>query len=228
LRIARSEAVLGDVDGDVAAGVAGADDEDAVAGEVADVVVLAGVQLRAGELAGHRGDVRTPQMAVRDQHAVEHALVAAGGLHAPAGRSDRRRAGGLGGDGDDRGVAGDQVVVAVVPRVGLDVGPDLVAPREVRVVGGHREALERGRVARGDQVQRLVVGVPVAADPIGLLEALDLVAGLAQLLQGRQPGRAGTDHAVSGHPHSFAVFVENESAETFCSRPWHDDAASQR
>jgi len=70
----------------------------------------------------------------------------------------------------------------VVMGVRLDVAPNLVPTRKVRVLLGHREALEVGHVARSDQVQRVVVGVPMSPDAIGLLKALDLVSCFAQLL----------------------------------------------
>jgi hypothetical protein len=46
-------------------------------------------------------------------------------------------------------------------------------------------------------MQRLVVGVPVPADPAGLLETLDVMANLTELLQGRKPGGARPDDAVA-------------------------------
>jgi hypothetical protein len=47
----RFEAVLRDIDGEITSGVACADDQNPVSFEIVDVVVLAGVQLPAGELA---------------------------------------------------------------------------------------------------------------------------------------------------------------------------------
>jgi len=46
-------------------------------------------------------------------------------------------------------------------------------------------------------VQGLVVGVPVPADPVGLLKALGVVPRLAELLEGRDAGSAGSDDAVA-------------------------------
>jgi len=46
-------------------------------------------------------------------------------------------------------------------------------------------------------VQGLVVGVPVPADPAGLLKALGVVPRLAELLEGRDAGGAGSDDAVA-------------------------------
>jgi hypothetical protein len=92
--------------------------------------------------------------------------------------------------------------VSVGLGVGLEVGPYLVAAGEVREVRRHGEVLEVGHVPRGDEVQRVIVGVPVAADPVGLLVAVDVVAGLAELLQGGDAGRTGPDDAVAGHGRS--------------------------
>ena len=64
------EAVLRGVDGEVAAGVAGADDEDPVALDVAGVAVRAGVDLLAGEVARDLRDLLVPEVAVGDQDAV--------------------------------------------------------------------------------------------------------------------------------------------------------------
>ena len=67
------------------------------------------------------------------------------------------------------------------------------------VVGRHREVFEERRVPRGDQVERVIVGVPVPTHTIGLLVAVDLVARRAELLQGGDARRAGPDDAVAGH-----------------------------
>ena len=53
--------------------------------EIADVVVLAGVDLFAGEVTRHLGHLRVPQVAVGHQHAVIDAGAAAGGDGPPAG-----------------------------------------------------------------------------------------------------------------------------------------------
>src|SRR5262249_23488972 len=62
-------------------------------------------------------------------------------------------------------------------------------------------SLEPGGVARRDQVQALVVGVPVAADAIAALEAVDGKAFVAEHLERPQPGGAGADQAVVASPH---------------------------
>ena len=186
------------VDGQVAAGVPRPDDEHALALEVVGVAVRARVDLRAGERAGHVRHVLVPQVPVRDEHPVVVDALARAQGDRPSGRPDRS----IGRDRHDRldrGVEPDDLVVPVLAGVRLDVGAHLVAAREVGVLRRHREVLEEGRVARGDQVQRVVVGVPVPAHPIGLLVAVDLVARRPQLLQGGDAGRAGPDDAVAGH-----------------------------
>ena len=124
------------------------------------------------------------------------------------GRDDP--AGGAGGaalvgHGDDRldpDPEGDALVQAVRVGVRVQVGGDLVARREERVVGRHREARVARHVARGDEVQGLVVGVPVAADAVGRLEAVDLAAAREQGLEGGEAGGAGADDAVGRGGHA--------------------------
>jgi len=108
-------------------------------------------------------------VAVGDDHPVVDAALAVGGRDLPAGEPGRvvraRR-------GDLR-VEADVRAEAVVGGEAEDVVAHLVAAREQRIAGGHREALEARRVARGDQVQGLVVGVPMATDPVAAFEAVD-------------------------------------------------------
>ena len=66
-------------------------------------------------------------------------------------------------------------------------------------------ALEAGDVARRDQVQRLVVGVPVAADAVRPLEAVDREALPREYLHGGQAGGAGAYDAVPGCRHGSTV-----------------------
>jgi hypothetical protein len=139
--------VLRDVDGEIAARVACADDENPASFELLDVVVLAGVQLPAGELAGNVGHVGVPEMSVGNQDAVEDTLIAAGGEHAPSSGSHGSGASVHGGHGNHFRVEVDEVVVPVVMGVRLDVAPNLVPTGKVRVLLGHREALEVGHVA---------------------------------------------------------------------------------
>lgn len=137
-------------------------------------------------------------MPVGDQYTLKDPFVASRGGDPPSGGTDRPV--GLDrGDREDLGVEVDQVIVAVVACIGFDVRADLIAPRKVRVIGRHRKAFEEGHIARGDQVQRLVVGVPVPADPIGLLEALDVVTRLAHLLECGHTRCTGADDTVTRH-----------------------------
>ncbi len=85
-----------------------------------------------------------------------------------------------------------------VGRVAQQVVAHLVAARVQRIGGRHRVAGEPGAVTRRDQVQRLVAGVPLAADAVGRLEAVELEAGLVQGVDGREAGGAGADDAVPG------------------------------
>ena len=86
-----------------------------------------------------------------------------------------------------------------------DVVAHLVAAREQRILRRHREAVEARRVARRDQVQALVVGVPVPADAVAALEAVDGKAFVAQHLKRAQPGGAGADQAVVASRHARRV-----------------------
>src|SRR5512133_672719 len=70
-------------------------------------------------------------------------------------------------DARDLGVEGDVAAQLESVREGLDVGAHLVSARVDREFRRHRETLEARYVARSDQMQRLVVGVPVPTDPVG-------------------------------------------------------------
>jgi hypothetical protein len=95
-------------------------------------------------------------------------------------------------------------VVAQAERVGVEVEVvlDQRVVREVGVVLRHRQVLEGQLVLGGVDVQRLVgaavaVGVaerPVAAHPVGRLEARDRDAVVDQHLGGRQSADARADH----------------------------------
>ena len=160
---------LSGVDGEVAAGVARADNEHPVAVQVVGVAVLAGVQHAPVEVARAVGHERVPEVAVGDDHAVVGLALAVGGRDLPAGQAalvERSR-------GRDRGVEPDLRAQVVVRGEFEDVVAHLVAAREQRILGGHREAVEARGVAGRDEVQALVVGVPMAADAIATLEAVD-------------------------------------------------------
>ena len=140
------------VDGDVAAAVAGADDQDPLAAEDRRVLVGTGVQELTVELAGDLRVVRGREGAVGDHDtAVElggRGAVPAGRGHPPpvAVRFDA-------GHGRVEAVALTQAedvgVVAEVPG-------EFRVPRIVRCLRRHGELGELGGRLRGDQMRRLV------------------------------------------------------------------------
>jgi hypothetical protein len=82
-----------------------------------------------------------------------------------------------------------------------DVVAHLVAAREQRILRRHREALEARRVARRNQMQALVVGVPMASDVVTALEAVDGKTFVNEHLESAKSGRSSTDQAVSTWRH---------------------------
>ena len=72
----------------------------------------------------------------------------------------------------------------------------LVSRTGERVVRRHGEAVEGGAVPRRDELQGLVVGMPVAADPVALPVAAHREALLQQGLEGGQAGSAGANDAL--------------------------------
>ena len=48
-------------------------------------------------------------------------------------------------------------------------------------------------------MERVVIGVPVTTDPVGLLVAVGVEARPSELLQSGDAGGAGADDAVSSH-----------------------------
>jgi hypothetical protein len=87
----------------------------------------------------------------------------------------------------------------VAPGVVLDVGPNLVPPREVRVPPASGSLQRRSDPGPVMRCSAFVVGGPVAADAIRLLLAVDVVACVAKLLERRDTGRTGADDAITGH-----------------------------
>ena len=170
---------------------------------VARVVVR--VHLHAGEHVAARerrlGPARVPVVAVGDDQRVVAARLAALERHVPACRRRRRRA-------LDAGLERDPVAEAEVVDVVVEVLGDVGVVREVGIRLRHREVRELHPLARGVDVQRAVrrrhpVAVledPVAADAVGLLEAVEVEPALVQRLGGGDAGRAGTDHAHVGKP----------------------------
>ena len=123
------------VDGEVAAGVPGADDEHALALQVAGVAVAAGVHDVPRELARVLGHERVPEVPVGDDHPVVGAALAVGGRDLPAAEpalADRPHLG-------HGRVEADPRAEPVVRGEAEDVVAHLVAAREQRVVRRHRE-----------------------------------------------------------------------------------------
>src|SRR5919197_5165942 len=85
---------------------------------------------------------------------------------------------------------------------GEDVVAHLVATREQWIVRGHREPVEAGRVPRRDQVQARVIRVPVAADAVAALEAIDGKTFVTEHLQRPEPCGSGTDQTVTASGHA--------------------------
>ena len=202
-RRAARQVSLGDVgalDGDVHRAVAHAEDDDVLVAQHVVGEVLVGVHLldRGRVVAGERGlgPARVPVVAVGDDQRVVLALEPpCPWRHAPAavGRGARRVS--------TPRLEADAVAEAEVVDVVVEVRRDL---RVVRVVGvrlRHREVRVLHPLARGVDVQPLVgrahpVAVaedPVAADPVGLLEAVERDALLVEGLGGGDAGGAGAD-----------------------------------
>jgi hypothetical protein len=150
------------------------------------------------KVPGTSGTFSIPEVPVGDEHpvVVDASPVSSVTVH-PADPTAPSVA--IGTTEGDPGLEADDLVMPVLAGVRLDVGADLVAAREVRVVAGIGKSSKKVMSLEGDQVERVVVGVPVPADPVGLLEAVDLVARLAEMLQGGDAGCAGPDDEVAGH-----------------------------
>src|SRR6266516_3998474 len=71
--------------------------------------------------------------------------------------------------GGDLGTEGDALVQAVVPSEAFQICPHLIPAGIDRIVGRHRIAGEARDITRRDQVQRVVVSVPVSTDTVGAL-----------------------------------------------------------
>ena len=137
-------------------------------------------------------------MAVGHEHAVVLPSHPVRGGHRPSGGTDgsvsRQRL-----DAIDGRAEGD--VATQVELIGeeVEVLQHLIAVGEERPVLGHGEALVAGHLTGGDQVERVVVVIPVPADGVGLLEAVDLMARIEHGLEGGKARRAGSNDAVASH-----------------------------
>jgi hypothetical protein len=159
------------------------------------------MDLAPGELSGVLRVALVPVVAVGDHHSRVIAGLARRELHPPAADPvavERLAA-------HDLGLELDLVAKAEMVDVLVQVREHLLAAREVRVVARHRELAVLGRVARADDLGRVVHAVgPVAAD-VGV--ALELV--IRDLRLGERPGDAvagvtGADDAVNTRFRSLA------------------------
>ena len=142
------------------------------------------------------GPARVPVVAVGDEQRVVAARLAAVELDRPD--AVLVACGVL-----DAGLEGDLLAQAEVVDVVVEVGRDLRVVGEVRIGLRHREVRVLHARARGVDEQVAVGGRhavavsehPVAADAVGLLEAVERDPALVQRLGGRDPRGAGADHA---------------------------------
>ena len=180
--------------GDVAGGLAVAEDDDVAVAGLLGVVQLGGRQdppAGGGELrdAGQVGHGRLAEDAVGDDEVVDllAARVRAGGGEHPAGVAPL--------DGRHLGLQAQQPVDAGVRGVRREVGLHLLARRPLGVVGGHREVRERVRVARALRRQpRVATGrAPDAPDVGRAVVDDDVMADLGEDLRGDEPGDPGAD-----------------------------------
>jgi hypothetical protein len=95
----------------------------------------------------------------------------------------------------------------VVGGEAQDVVAHLVAARKQRILRWHRIAVKAGRVARRNEMDGLVVAVPVAADAVGALEAFDGKTFVKQHLKRAQPGAAGADQAGMARAHERSISI---------------------
>ena len=164
---------------------------------------MVGVDRLTGELAGEIRHARVPVVPIGNHQEVEQPRLPVLRLQFPA-------------PGVQTPGMLDAVleldVVLEVERLGivLEIRLDLRVVRKVRVVLRHREVTERQPVFRSVDVQRAVsatvpVGVserPIAADPVGHLEARVRHAVVGQHLAGGQTADSGADDGGGGSWHS--------------------------
>jgi hypothetical protein len=193
---------LGEFGSDIHGRIAHADDDDVLAPHVDGIERVAigvAVKGRALELAGIFGDARAPMVAVAHEQDVVEPCFTSGKRHLP-------QAVGIATRGLDGGVEGDGLAQTEVIHIVLEVLEQLSVVRKVRPVGGDREILEGEAPFGGVDVQAGVAGlhavgiveVPVAADLIGLLEAVIGNPEILQPLGGRESRATRADDAGLG------------------------------
>jgi hypothetical protein len=217
---------VGRLDRDVHRAVAHAEDDHVLAAQEVVVDVVVGVHDRAlervGPLERRLGPALVPVVAVGDEQHVEAPRLARVGRHLP--RAVGQALGAL-----DAGVEADAVAHPEVVDVAVEVLGDLVVAREVGIRRRHREVRVLHPLARRVDVQVAVGGRhavlvaehPVAADAVGLLEALDVDAPLVEGLEGRDAGGPGADDRgvrQSAHPSFSRVRTKVDAGVTLAWR----------
>ena len=179
-----------EVAGDVTARVAHPHDEHPPIPEAVRGAVVVGMKHAAGERAGQIGHPRQPVMTAGHEHTATDA-----GLGLAARGPDRhgKRAVGLRHDPLHRGAKPDPITEAEVIDVVVEIPADLLVPGEVGVVLRHGMIGERGPVARGVDLQRLVdrrhaVVVVVPPEPADARSALETLEREAAVMEGLRGG----------------------------------------
>ena len=206
--------ILRTLDRDIAAGVAGANDKDALAAHNLGTLIVGGMLELTGEgvLAGVLRDLGPPVVAVGD----DDTGVLTCRLHTAISitHGDVPAITVSGCDGDDLGVEGQMVEQTEVLGVGAEVAVDLPVRRIVGIGIRHREVGELRKGLGRDEMRRLIdagvlrVEVPVAAEVGGALIAVGIQAHLEEVLQRREPVGSCTHNspcapAVDNHAHSI-------------------------
>ena len=180
---------LGDLVGDVGAGVRGADDEHRAVAELAGTAVLARVQLqdRRVELAREVGDVRSAAEGAGGDHDVVAGVGPPGRIRRGDGEAavgSRRR--GLDADAEPHRQA-------VVGGVLLEVVGDLVLAREGPAGRGERQARQAVVLGGGVEPEGVPLPAPLVADARAAVEDDERAAAPLQVVAGGQAGLAGAD-----------------------------------
>ncbi len=197
---------FGDIDRDVDRRVADADDENPLALERIGDAVVVRVHRLAVERPREVGQARVGQVAIGDDH---RPVVPRRPFAATRWLAGHREAAGGRGNGDDGAAEADALAQAEAVGVGLEVGQHLSVGGVVRQRLGEWEIRPAEALAGRIDVQAAVrrrgaAVIAVAPHPADVGSALDPLRRdprLAQRLQRRQPGDAGTDHANVRFPH---------------------------